>query len=213
MAFVTPIKIIIADDHPAMLLGLESLIEQAPDIELLTKAFDAKAALAAVRTLNPDIALLDLEMPEGGGISVIQQIHEEGLPCKCIVFSQEIPDQLLLKAMNFGVRGVLIKTMPPQLILQAIRKVYAGGKWLEMDGISRLLERGIEQQRAHETLTSREIELIKLVAVGLRNQEIAKRLFIQEGTVRIHLHNVYKKLNLAGGRGALIAYARDHDLM
>lgn len=212
MASVTPINLVIADDHPTILIGLTALFESDPEINLLGAAHDAHAAIQAVKQFTPDILLLDLAMPEGGGLSVLKQLHAEGIACKTILYSSEIDDTSLLQAMQWGVQGVVVKTMPPNLLLQAIHKVYEGGQWLEMVGISRLLKRGVEQQNLQESLTIREIELIKVVAKGLRNQAIANLLHIQEGTVRIHLHNIYRKLNLSG-RGALIAYARDHGLV
>jgi len=206
-----PIRLVIADDHPTTLLGLGLLLNNDPNFSILNTSRNGHETLLAVRQFRPDILLLDINMPVLDGFAVLQTLHSEGIACKSVIYTYQIDETRLLEAMNWGVYGVVLKTLPPPMLLQALRKVHAGGKWLEMDSASRLLMRDAAHQRLDDLLTSREIELIKIVAEGLRNQAVADRLHIQEGTVRIHLHNIYKKLGLSG-RGALIVYAQQNGL-
>lgn len=206
-----PIRLVIADDHPTTILGLGFLFNSEPDFSILSSARDGDETLSAVRQFRPDILLLDISMPLSDGFSVLQQLHAEGENCKTILYTYQMDENRMLEAMKWGVRGVVLKTMPPPMLLQAIRKVHIGGTWLEIGSTGRLLERGAKQRHIGSLLTERETELVKIVAEGLRNQAIADRLNIQEGTVRIHLHNIYKKLGLSG-RGALIAFAQKNGL-
>jgi DNA-binding NarL/FixJ family response regulator len=154
-------------------------------------------------------------MPVWDGLEVLRELHKEKLMCKTILHTYQLDDDRLLESIQWGVRGVVLKTLPPPTLLQAVRKVHAGELWLERESIGRAVanrfERDSVQRRARDLLTPRELEVIKIVAQGLRNQAIAERLYIQEGTVRIHLHNIYEKLEL-DGRGALIAFAQQNGL-
>jgi DNA-binding NarL/FixJ family response regulator len=196
-------------------LGLTALFSSEPDFSVLETVSDGRAAVRAVREFHPDVLLLDLAMPMLDGLSVLRELHTDGLACKTVLHTYQMDDDCLLEAIQWGVRGVVLKTLPPPMLLQAVRKVYAGERWLEMESVGRAwfnaLERDTARRRARELLTPRELELVKIVAQGLRNQAIAKHLHIQEGTVRIHLHNIYDKLGL-DGRGALIAFAQQHGL-
>jgi DNA-binding NarL/FixJ family response regulator len=211
MDLYPPISLVIADDHPMTTLGLKCLFDNEPDFAVLDAVTDGQQTLRAVRELKPDVLMLDISMPVLDGFGVLQQLHADGLACKTVVYTYQMDDQRLLESMQWGVCGVVLKTMPPPLLLQALRKVHAGGQWLEMESVGRVLDRDIAQRRIYESLTPKERELIKVVALGLRSRAITERLHIQEGTVRIHLSNIYKKLNLSG-RGALIAFAQQHDL-
>jgi len=210
-----PIRVVIADDHPITVLGLRALFEGEPDVEVVATVADGREALRAVRELRPDVLLLDIAMPELDGFEVLRELHAEGVACKSLLYTVQMDDDRLLEAMRWGLRGVFLKTMPPPMLLHAVRKIHGGGQWLETESVGRvlenLLERDVARQRFCELLTPRELELVKVAAQGLRNQAIAERLHIQEGTVRIHLRNIYEKLGL-DGRGALIAFAQKNGL-
>jgi DNA-binding NarL/FixJ family response regulator len=215
MEICPPIRLVLADDHPLTLLGLTALFEGEPDFSVLKTVADGQEALTVVRELDPDILLLDIAMPLLDGYAVLKKLSEEGLACKVVLHTFQMDDSRLTEAVQWGVRGVVLKSLPPPVLLQALRKIHAGELWMERQSISRalvsLFERDSTRRKASESLTPRELEVIKIVAQGLRNQAIAERLHIQEGTVRIHLHNIYDKLGL-DGRGALIAYAQRHGL-
>lgn len=212
----SPINLVIADDHPMTLLGLTALFEGEADFSLLGTASNGEEAIRAVRELHPDVLLLDIAMPMRDGFGVLRELHAEGIACKTVLHTYQMDDERLLEAMQWGVRGVVLKTLPPPMLLQAVRKVHSGEHCLDMESVGRALlntlEHNATQRRARELLTPRELELVKIVAQGLRNQHIAKRLHIQEGTVRIHLHNIYEKLGL-DGRSALIVFAQQNGLV
>ncbi|MGR8932820.1 MAG: response regulator [Gammaproteobacteria bacterium] len=211
-----PISLVIADDHPMMLFGLTALFEAESDFSVLDTVSNGEEAVRAVRERCPDVLLLDIVMPEPDGLTVLQILQAEGLQCKTVLHTYRLDDDRLLEAVQYGVRGVVLKTQPPPILLQAVRTVHAGDRWLEMESVGRLLvntlERDAARRRACELLTQRELEVVKVVAQGLRNRAVAELLHIQEGTVRIHLHNIYEKLAL-DGRGALIAFARQNGLI
>lgn len=211
----SPISLVIADDHPMTVLGLTALFDGEPDFSLLGTVADGEEAIRAVRDLRPDVLVLDIDMPVQDGFAVLRELHAEGVACRPVLYTYQMDDDRLLEALQWGVRGVVLKTLPPPMLLQAVRKVHAGELWLEMEDIGRAmvnaLERDTAQRRARELLTPRELDLVKIVALGLRNQAVAERLHIQEGTVRIHLHNIYQKLGL-DGRGVLIAFALQNGL-
>jgi DNA-binding NarL/FixJ family response regulator len=215
MDICPPIRLILADDHPLTLLGLTTLLEGEPDFSVVKTVSDGQQALCAVRELIPDILLLDIAMPLLDGYTVLKKLNAEGFAGKVVLHTFQMDDNRLLEAMQWGVRGIVLKSLPPPVLIQALRKVHAGELWLERESVSRALvntfERDSARREVRESLTPRELEVIKTVAQGLRNQAVAERLHIQEGTVRIHLHNIYEKLGL-DGRGALIAFAQRHGL-
>lgn len=210
-----PISLVIADDHPMTVRGLIALFDSEPDFSVLDTVADGQETIRAVRELQPDVLLLDINMPVQDGFSVLRELYTRGGACKTVLYTYQMDDDCLLETLQWGVRGVVLKTLPPLMLLQAVRKVHAGEQWLEMESVGRALvntlERDTVRRRARDLLTPRERELIKIVALGLRNRVVAERLHIQEGTVRIHLHNIYEKLGLEG-RGALIVFAQQNGL-
>lgn len=206
-----PITLVIADDHQMTLDGLDLLLNQ-PEFAVLAAVCNGRHAVQAVQQFNPDVLLLDVSMPETDGFGVLEELYGQGIVCKTVLYTYEMEDQRLLEAMAWGVRGVVLKSMSPSMLLMAIRKVYMGGQWLEMETISRMLARDVNQRRMMGLLSARELELVKVAAKGYKNQAIAAQLHIQEGTVRIHLHNIYQKLGL-DGRGALMAFAQRNGLI
>jgi DNA-binding NarL/FixJ family response regulator len=210
-----PIRVALADDHPIVLDGLEQLFKVVPEITVVARAVNADEALHILRTVAPDVLLLDLVMP-GGGLELLRAASAAGLPTRIILLTAVVDDAQLLEAIRLGARGVVLKDMAPQLIIDAIREVHAGGQWLEKGlgarALRRLLSRDLQNQLPARLLSRRELEIIRLVADGLRNRTIAERLAIGEGTVKVHLHNIYEKLDITN-RVALANYAREHDLL
>ncbi len=206
------IRLVLADDHPLILDGMENLFRLEKDLKVLARCVDGAETLAAVRKHKPDILILDLRMPGTGGIAVLHAMKEENLPTPVVLLTAAVDEAEVIDAIRLGVRGLVLKELAPKLLVQCIREVHAGGLWLEQRSVSaalqRLLQREARRQEAAQMLTPREIEIVKQVAQGLRNLEIAKRLFITEGTVKIHLHNIYQKLNL-DSRTKLTRYAQE----
>jgi two-component system nitrate/nitrite response regulator NarL len=152
-----------------------------------------------------------LGLPAKDGLTVLRELQAEGLPTRVVVFSSALKDELVVEAIHLGARGVVLKEMAPKLLVQCIRKVHGGGEWFETRSVSRIL--GEIRQRNTKThgngeLTAREREIVSTVGWGLRNHEIAERLSIGVGTVKVHLHNIYAKLEVTN-RVALFLRARE----
>jgi two-component system, NarL family, nitrate/nitrite response regulator NarL len=212
-----PIRIVVADDHPIVIDGLEALFALDPDeFRVVARAHNGAQALDAVHLHRPDVVLLDVRMPAPDGIGVLQQIRLEQLPVRVVLLAATLEDDQAMEAIRAGVDGILLKELAPQLVKQCVRKVAAGERWLEKKATSRIIESLIRREagtrEAGSVLTPREIELVRLAAAGLRNKEISRRLQIREGTVKIHLHNVYEKLGITN-RVQLLLYAQQKGLV
>jgi DNA-binding NarL/FixJ family response regulator len=195
-----PISLVLADDHPIILDGLHSLFEREADIRILASCSGGEETLAALRRGRPDVAVLDLTMPGLSGLEVARRVRDEQLPTRVVLLTASMSNAQVIEAMQLGVKGIVLKEMAPQLLLSCVREVEAGRQWIEKNlagqALAALLGRGGEQQRAVELLTPREIEVVRLVARGLRNKKIAHSLSIVEGTVKIHLNRIYEKLGV-----------------
>jgi DNA-binding NarL/FixJ family response regulator len=210
-----PITLVLADDHPLVLSGLQSLLAGAPDMQVLACCADGPAALRAVEIHRPDILVLDIRMPKLDGLAVLQELRDRGLPTRPILLAAEVRSTQAAEATRLGARGLLLKEMALDTLVQCIRTVNEGGQWPRQRSMAEALQDFQRQSRAErdpaDSLTARELEVVRCVARGLRNREIAGELAINEGTVKIHLHNACRKLNVAG-RLALSVYARDKGL-
>lgn len=193
------ISVVAADDHPLILEGLERLLAEDGEFELRAMCTDGAGALEAIRRLQPDIAVLDLRMPGLSGLEVVRGIRSAGLSTRAVLLTGTICEADVLEAVRIGVDGVVLKEMPPRLLLQCLRKVHGGGRWIETRTAQRALEGFIRREQgerlAADLLTAREIEVVRMVAQGLRNKQIARELDISEGTVKSHLRNIYRKLD------------------
>lgn len=211
-----PISLVIADDHPFVLKGLELLFSKEPDFDVLAYCANGEQILQTVRQHPPDILVIDLKMPGKDGLAVLRELRRENWAGKTVILTGELSEQEVLEAVRLDVRGVVLKEMPPLLLLQCLRKVRTGERWLERHSFSRalnwMLRRETELQQLAEALTLREIELVRLVARGLDNRQIAHGLFISEGTVKVHLHHIYTKLGVKN-RLALAHYAQEKGLL
>lgn len=210
------ITLVLADDHPLLLDGMESLFRLEKDFKVAARCVNGEETVRAVRKHKPDILVLDIRMPGRDGISVLREMSKEKLPTRSVVLTGAISEEEVGEAVRLGARGLVLKELAPKLLVQCIRRVHAGELWLEKDTVSNALERMLQReagrQAAARLLTPREIEIVKQVAAGLRNQEIAKRLFISEGTVKMHLHNIYQKIGL-DSRLKLTRYAQEKGLL
>jgi len=204
------IRLVLADDHPIVLDGLEQLFSTEADLEVVARATSAEGAVRALEEFRPDVLVLDLAMPGHDGIWVMEQAAARKLQARIVLLTAHVDEQNLLDAVRLNVAGVVLKEMAPRLLVECVRKVHAGEKWLEKHSVARAMDRMVrredELQRLSRLLTPREMEIVRLAAEGLRNKEIADRLTITEGTVKIHLHHIYEKLGVTG-RPQLILYA------
>ena len=210
------IRLVLADDHPIVLDGLEQLFGTEPDLEVVARATSAQGALRALEEFRPDVLVLDLAMPGLDGLWVMEQAFEKKMPSRIVLLTAHIDEPKLIEAVRLNVAGVVLKEMAPRLLVECVRKVHAGEKWLEKHSVARAMDRMVrresELQRLSRLLTPRELEIVRLAAEGLRNREISERLTITEGTVKIHLHNIYEKLGVTG-RPQLILYATREGLI
>jgi DNA-binding NarL/FixJ family response regulator len=211
-----PVRLILADDHPIVLDGLEQLFRAQKDFTVVARCQDGAETLRAVRQHRPDVLLLDIRMPAPDGLQVIRELRKDSLPTRVVILTAALEEDDVLEAVRLGVQGVVLKEMSPEMLMECVRKVAAGEQWIERRSLTRALDKMLRREAgfrdASAVLTAREIEIVRLAAQGLRNQAIADRLHISEGTVKIHLHNIYEKLGI-DGRVALTHYAREKGLL
>ncbi|HDQ73353.1 MAG TPA: response regulator transcription factor [Chloroflexi bacterium] len=206
------IRILIADDHAVVREGLRGLITSEPGMDVVGEASDGREAVSMARELSPDVILLDLVMPHQGGIEAITEIKEENPNARILVLTSFSDDDKVFPAIKSGALGYLLKDSSPQELLGAIRQVYRGETSLH-PSIARKLIHEIKQPSdlpaADDPLTTREVEILKLVAQGLSNQEIGEALVISDRTVRTHVSNILTKLHLANRTQAALYALRE----
>jgi len=210
------IRIILVDDHPIVLQGLQHLFERHDEFEVVACCADADSAVDAVRAQRPDVLVLDLRMPGRDGLSVLRTMNDERLACRTVLLTAAITEDQVLEAVKLGASGLVLKESAPETLLTCVRRVNAGEQWIDRDTVTRafrtVLDREAAAKEAAQTLTPREIEIVKMVALGLRNRAIAERLSISEGTVKVHLHNIYEKFGV-DGRLELVLVAQQKNLI
>ena len=198
-----PTTVVLIDDHPLMLDGLEQLLSSGSDFRIVAKCGTAAEGLKAISSLDPDVVVLDLSLPGENGLYVLKSLNFSPRPPVVVLTASDDVEELLL-AVSCGARGVVLKAMAPRVLEDCLRQVQAGGMWLRVEDVD-LLERlenrkRIEAELASQ-LTPRELDIFRLAAARLDNDEIASRLAISVGTAKIHLHHIYDKLQLGGRRG------------
>ena len=210
------VRVVIADDHPLVLAGLRQLLESADSLEVVATCETGAQAVEAVRKHEPDLLIVDLRMPDMDGLAVLRSLRELKNPPRPIVLTAALGEDEVLEALRLGARGVVLKDMAPRLLLQCVRKVMEGEQWLEKESVGRALEKLFRRESATAELgtrlTPRELEIARMVAQGMRNKEIADKLFITVGTVKLHIHRIYEKLGVEG-RVELTIFAREKGLV
>jgi NarL family two-component system response regulator LiaR len=206
------IRILISDDHAVVREGLSSFISLEPDLEVVAEAGDGIEAVEIALALVPDIILMDIVMPRQTGIEALQHLNEAGSPAKVIVLTSFAEYEQIYPAIKAGAMGYLLKDSTPEQLVQAIRDVYQGQTSLS-PVIARMLIEEIKEDSelplSEDPLTDREVEVLKLVAQGHTNKEIAERLVVSKGTVGTHISNILNKLHLANRtQAALYALRR-----
>ncbi len=209
-----PIRVLLADDHPIVLDGLERLFRLEPDFEVVGSCRDGEEVLRAVAAAPPDLLVLDLKMPRLDGLEVLRALQGSGAPTRVLLLTAALDEQQVVEALRLGVRGLVLKEMAPQLVIEAARRIHAGGQWFDAGLLQRSLDaigRKLGGDGEATGLTPREREIVGMVVRGLRNRAIADELGISEGTVKLHLHHVYEKLGLTN-RMELLLHVQKHPL-
>lgn len=204
-----PIRILVADDHPVVRDGLVAMLNTQPDFEVVGQAATGIEVIQQVAALQPDVLLLDLEMPEMDGVEALQRLRQENRDLHTIVFTAFDTDDRIVGAVQAGARGYLLKGSPREEIFRAIRVVHAGGSLLQPLVASKLLRQFSE---GFEPLTPRELEVLHLLARGMQNKEIAAELTITERTVKFYVSSILGKLG-AGNRTEAVAIAAQRGLI
>lgn len=204
---MTTIRIVVVDDHPIVRDGLIAVLETQPDFEVVGEAANGEEALAQIARLAPDVLLLDLEMPEVDGVQTLIRMKADEVEIPTIVFTAFDTDERIVDAVRSGARGYLLKGAPRDELFNGIRVVHAGGSLLQPVIASKLMNRLSQPDTPQaESLTPRELEVLKLMARGQQNKEIARALTITERTVKFHASSIMGKLD-AGNRTEAVSKA------
>jgi NarL family two-component system response regulator LiaR len=211
------IRVLIVDDHQVVRQGLRTFLELHEDIVVVGEAEDGERGVELVRQLKPDVVLMDLVMPHMDGIAATQQVRALGLPTKVIALTSFSEDDKVFPAIQAGAASYLLKDVSPDDLVDAIRAVHQGEARLHPDIARKLMQQvsqmhNLHQETSVEELTERERDVIRLVAMGRNNREIAQELFISEKTVKTHISNILGKLNLEH-RTQLAIYAIKNKLV
>jgi DNA-binding NarL/FixJ family response regulator len=190
-------RILLADDHPMIRTALEVLLRDT-EFEIVGTAGTGAAALIEIERLQPDILLLDLQMPEGNGMEVLRRIRAEKTPLRVILLTAAIDDASLLEAKSLKVQGIVLKNSDPAYLLDCLDRVRHGRSWIdpELAERAKLLTKTLSPG-SRVSLAPRERQLIGFVRTGLRNREIAAQLGVTEGTVKVYLHAIFEKLGVS----------------
>lgn len=204
------IRVVVADDHPIVRQGVVALLEDVADIEVVADVADGRAALSAVLAEDPDVVLMDLRMPQMDGVEATKAVRERRPNVAVLVLTTYDTDEAIVRAVEAGAAGYMLKDSPTEDLVQAVRRAAAGETVLSPPITKRLVER--MHKVSPDALTSREIDVLREVANGNTNAEIAERLHISEATVKTHLIHIYDKLAVSD-RAAAVARAYEKGVL
>jgi DNA-binding NarL/FixJ family response regulator len=193
------IRVLLVDDHMAIRMGLMTAIGDALDMEVVADAEDGHEAIDAYRKHSPDVVVIDLRMQGMSGVETIQALHQEFGSVRALVYSNYAKGEEIYQAMKAGASGFVVKEMALDQLLEAIRVVYAGEQFIPPQVASRIAQRLLAR------LSPREMEVLKLLAKGLSNKEIAAQLGLVVGTIKIYVANIFTKLGVSDRTQALVA--------
>jgi len=201
-----PIRVLLVDDHAVVREGLRAFLELQPDIVVVGEADGGETALAVAAKLKPDVVLMDLVMPDGDGITALRHLREESPDVRVLVLTSYIDDAQVFGAIQAGAAGYQLKDIQPEALADAIRDVHNGRPALHPEAQTRLMHRTSGQPGS--TLTPRERDVLRLLAEGFANKEIARRLFVSEKTVKTHVSSILQKLGVQDRTQAALAAVR-----
>ena len=213
------IRVLLADDQAMVRAGFRLILESEDDIAVVGEAADGDEAVAAVRRLRPDVALMDIQMPRTDGIEATSQLSASAeVSTRIVILTTFERDEYVFQALRAGASGFLLKNAPPEHLVQAIRVVAAGDALLSPSVTRKVIQeyarRAPSRSRAtgHEQLTKRELEVLRLLAGGLNNAELASELYLGEGTIKTHVSSLLSKLGLRD-RVQAVVYAYETGLV
>lgn len=192
MSVTSPIRILCVDDHPLMREGIAAVIGNEPDMQLVAEAASGREAIASFREHRPDITLMDLRLPDIGGIDALIAIRSDFPNARIIMLTTFEGDVEIQRALEAGAQGYMLKSMPRKQLVEMVRRVHAGRKQIPPEVAAQLAE-----HLGSESLSKREIEVLQKIAGGNRNSDIAALLFISEETVKGHIKHIMEKLGAA----------------
>ncbi|MFO7274872.1 MAG: response regulator transcription factor [Bacillota bacterium] len=192
------VRVVVVDDHHVVRAGLVALLRQAPGLEVVGEAGNGQEALDVVEATKPDVVLMDMQMPVMNGVEATRQIRARFPDVEVLVLTTYDDDELIWGGIQAGAKGYLLKDAPPQQLLEGIETVARGQSLLSPEIAAKLVQvisqGGPARQEGAEGLTERETEILRLIASGAANKEIAAALFISENTVKTHISNLFQKL-------------------
>lgn len=189
-------RVILADDHPLLLRGLADLVSQEADFAVVGVASSGREAMSLLTLTRPDIAILDVSMPDLGGLAILRKVMEAGMAIRVVFLTATITPAQISEALSLGVWGLLLKESAPDALIDCLRSVAAGDRWLPEALLSSAIPDWAGPVVPFADLTRREREVVDLVCRGLSNRAIAASVGTTEGTVKIHLHNIFQKLKV-----------------
>jgi DNA-binding NarL/FixJ family response regulator len=212
----TTVDLVLADGHPLVLRGMQHLFQAERGFAVQACCTDDEEVLAAAVQHQPDVLVLDPHLPGRGALVLLRRLTILQPTLRVVLLATALSKRQVAEAVRVGVRGVVLKDMPPALLVECVRRVHDGETWIEngscADLVQRLVHRDIGRRNIVQQLTPRELEVVRLVGDGLLNQDITARLDITEGTVKVHLHSIYEKLKIKT-RVQLALCARDAGLV
>lgn len=210
------IKVMIADDHALIREGIKQILELENDISVIGQASNGEEAFEMATELNPEVILLDINMPKLNGIETLRKFKDMGIKSKVIILTIHEDKEYILKTLKLGANGYILKDSSADILIEGIRAVYKGEKYIQPSVAELVNESSSYDDYCNaslvkiNSLTKREYEVLILIAEGLNNKDIAERLYISEKTVKNHVSNIFKKLNLNDRvQAAIFAYKND----
>src|SRR5918911_342569 len=195
------IQVVIADDHAILRDGLRKLLEAEQGFEVVGEAYNGQEAVEVTRRVEPNILLLDLAMPGLPGLEVLRELSDKALPTRTIILTANIERDEVVKALQLGARGLVMKESATELLMKAMRTVMAGQYWVGRESVSELIDTLRSRPAATNDpkfgLTARELEIVSLVTAGFSNREIAKKCELSQETVKHHLTRIFAKLGVS----------------
>jgi two-component system, NarL family, response regulator len=185
------LRVFIADDHLVYRIGIRSLLSNEPGMQVVGEASDGASAIELYKKLQPDVMLLDLRMPHGGGIGVVETVRAEFPQARILIVTSYQTEEEIFRVLRAGALGYVLKDVGREVLIEAIRSVQAGVRW-----VSPTIQRQFAERCLREALTAREVEVMKLLARGLTNKDIARVVRISESTVKNHINSLLAKLEV-----------------